>query len=193
MKRDYDGNMPPVVLVRKVYKRSAKKRLNRAWKLKRMQMQPAEGAGNSMAGANDEKDFEDFMQVCGRRSIVVQCQTRMLMHVWCVQDLEENPEMRGEIDLYKDPAYVARQSAKARADSDISIEDDDDDDDEDDPDFPEIQLSELLDSVHLTGGLPSDGFVSGATEAATANTAAASASAAAAAAALLPDEDDPDL
>lgn len=85
MKRDFDGVMPPVVLIRKLYKRSAKKRAGaRAWTLKRVPMQkPTQGAGNSMAGANDDKDFEEFLQVrvClgllggghGRRGCVCWC------------------------------------------------------------------------------------------------------------------------
>ena len=94
---------------------------------------------------------------------------------WCCcasspQDLEENPELRGEIDLYKDPSFQAARAAKAAAAAaaaaagGASTADDDsssDDDDDDDEDFPEIQLSELLDSVHLTNGPPADGFVSG--------------------------------
>jgi hypothetical protein len=63
-RRDFSGKLPPIVLVRKLYKRSAKKRANRHWTLKRMPLQPADGAGNSAtAGASDAQDFEDFMQV----------------------------------------------------------------------------------------------------------------------------------
>ena len=85
-RRDFDGKMPPVVLVRKLYRRSPKKRSNRHWTLRRMPVQPENGAGNSMANANDERDFEEFMQ-----------------------DLEENPDLRSGIDLYRNPAFKAKK------------------------------------------------------------------------------------
>ena len=54
-----------------------------------MQVQPEDGAGNSMKNANDERDFEEFMQ-----------------------DLEENPDLRSGIDLYRNPAF---KTAKVRS------------------------------------------------------------------------------
>ena len=163
--RDFRGTLPLVVLVRKVYKRSMKKRTNRQWTLKRMLLQEPAGAGNSHANANDEKDFEDFMQ-----------------------DLEENPDMRGEINLYKDPQYKPPQKSSEATDE-MSLSDSDDDD------FPEIQLSELLDSVHLTAKQPSttSGQGGGEGDAPKNATDTAVLQAAAATVGQIPDEDDPDL
>ena len=59
MKRGFDGVTQPVVLIRKVYRRGKK---TRKWTLKRISAQQAD-LGNGTAGANDERDFEEFMQV----------------------------------------------------------------------------------------------------------------------------------
>jgi nonsense-mediated mRNA decay protein 3 len=52
-----------------------------------------------------------------------------------MQDLEEDPEMRSKIALYRDPNYKAQKaSSNAMTDDDESV--------------PEVPLEELLDEMH---------------------------------------------
>ena len=66
-----------------------------------------------------------------------------------LQELEEDPEMRSRVALYKDPAHkpaAAQQQADAMTDGY-----------EDEDDLPEIPLDELLDDMNalqLEGGPP---------------------------------------
>ncbi|KAJ5639443.1 NMD protein affecting ribosome stability and mRNA decay [Penicillium longicatenatum] len=115
----YSSTLPDVVLVRKHYARK-KKPKNRAWRLKRMareyEAEEASGvAQKSRREQNDanrlEEDFETFLR-----------------------DVEEDPELRHTLDLYK--VRKERQAADAM---------DEDEDNESDDGVPEINMEELLD------------------------------------------------
>lgn len=70
-----------------------------------------------------------------------------------LQDLEEDPEMRQTIQLFRDPnAPATGRDADAMAD-DTDAEVDEDEDDE----FPEIQVDELADELEQFGIKDEDG------------------------------------
>jgi nonsense-mediated mRNA decay protein 3 len=158
---DYDalvargGRVPDVVLVRKSYEdKRARRRQRRAagasgaggsrpWQLKRLPMEVAdEGAGprgrNEAAEAADRERF--------------------------LEELEEDPDMRARVNLYRAPggeeAAAAGGGAGARSAAargprplpGIGEEEDDDaaldtEDDDDDDDVPQVPLDELLDDL----------------------------------------------
>ena len=60
-----------------------------------------------------------------------------------MQELEEDPEMRSKVALYRDPAHSPAAAQQNRQDAMT-----DGDDDEDENDLPEIPLEELLDDMN---------------------------------------------
>lgn len=147
---DYDtflakgGTLPDVVLVRKSYeekrrKKRAKGQTTRPWKLKHLDMEvddgeaPAKGArGRAVAAAdNDEEERERFMQ-----------------------ELEEDPELRQRINIYKNTdALATQQQQQQQLPKGLAEEEMSDSDGEDD--LPQIPLEELLDdleALQLAGG-----------------------------------------
>ncbi|KAK9448832.1 NMD3 family-domain-containing protein [Limtongia smithiae] len=155
------NNVPDVVLVKKSYP-NRKKSKGRNWKLRRMakEYNEMEDSGNSMSAKQRqieqdrvERDYELFLQ-----------------------ELEEDPELRGTINLYKQPnSQVAgrqRQPQAARmegieggGEDEVSevdgvgdaMETDDndghaaesefDEEDDDEDSLPEVGLDELLDEI----------------------------------------------
>jgi len=109
------NSVPDVVLVKKSYPSRRKRVRARNWKLKELAMEE-ENAGEKTKAevAKAEQDYELFLR-----------------------DIEEDPELRGMINLYKNP--------------NIQAEPDDEmiDESEAEEDFPEIQLEELLDELTL--------------------------------------------
>jgi nonsense-mediated mRNA decay protein 3 len=140
------GRVPDVVLVRKTYPQRRKKSKQRQWRLRSMAKEAEEEATpNSRGvvgrlGGRDEKkverDYEHFLR-----------------------DLEEDPEMRGAINLYKakDQSMGAgsglaggktRRKAQFAMDVDESqpepAQDTASEAGEDAPEFPDVKLDELL-------------------------------------------------
>jgi nonsense-mediated mRNA decay protein 3 len=146
------GRIPDVVLVRKTYPNRRKKTKARGWRLKSMAKEAAEdepeakSAGRGVVGrmgGRDEKkvaqDYEHFLR-----------------------DLEEDPEMRGAVNLYKakDASMGAgsglaggktrrKAPAAAVADEDMDMEEPDAAEQNDgegdlEEDFPDVKLDELL-------------------------------------------------
>ncbi|KAK9846267.1 hypothetical protein WJX81_000414 [Elliptochloris bilobata] len=130
--------LPDVILVRKSYEEKRRRRKarghQRAWKLQRMAVdapdEPAAASGRGRQAARadaprGEADLERFME-----------------------ELEEDPELRAKVALYRDPAVdpaiAAARRAAAMADTD-----------EDDEDVPEVLLEELLDDLAGTPSSPS--------------------------------------
>lgn len=117
-------SLPDVVLVRKSYEERRRKRQGkgqgRSWKLKRMAIDSDDTMvlkkGQQAQADKRQQDLERFMQ-----------------------ELEEDPEMRSRVALYKDPAHKAAAAQKMDAMTDG-------DDDEDD--LPDIPLEELLDDMN---------------------------------------------
>lgn len=109
--------LPDVVLVRKSYEEKRKKKRGkpRAWKLKKLDMETESVAGRSVED-RDRSDYEKFLE-----------------------EVEEDPEMRSKIALYKDSNYISKP-----ADSDTMTEGDE---------IPEIPLEELLEDLTLDASL----------------------------------------
>lgn len=143
--------IPDVVLVKKTYPNRRKKSRPRNWKLRSIAKVAEEnadaGLGRGALGRRGgldsqrvEKDYELFLR-----------------------DLEEDPELRSAINIYKDDKDVAMapaatnggknksskqmQTVQEDADGDEDMQEDnveEEDDDEAEEDFPDIQLDELL-------------------------------------------------
>ncbi|KAJ3158398.1 hypothetical protein HDU86_002864 [Geranomyces michiganensis] len=140
------GGVPDVVLVRKAYPNARKKSKTRGWRLKTLGKQEELDQVNrgKSEKARQEMDYELFLR-----------------------DIEEDTELRGMINLYKDPearanAEAARllmeQQQSAAAGDANGMEMDDEDDEEPEADFPEISVGELLDDMEaLTIGEDHDG------------------------------------
>lgn len=102
--------LPEVVLVRKVFNRKG----GRQWKLKHLDIEKDYNEEKRRsAQADKDRDEELFKQA-----------------------LEEDPELRSNVLLYKD------ENAKPR--------DDMEDDDEEDPTFPDVGVEELLEDLKIT-------------------------------------------
>lgn len=119
-----NAQLPDVVLVRKSYEqRRARRRARgekRPWQLKRMDMESEEAAAPTRAAerkaaAAAEDDMERFLE-----------------------ELEEDPEMRQRVALFKDANYDAAAAAAARMSAMTEDEEDD---------LPEVPLEELLDDL----------------------------------------------
>lgn len=137
--------IPDIVLVRKAYPNRRKKNKTRNWQLRSIAKEAGEEGETSGArgivgrmGGRDRKkvdqDYELFLR-----------------------DLEEDPEMRGAVNLYKiqkdeavETAEIAarlaggKQRAKGQLDPDVQMTDGAGEGEGEEPDFPEVGLEELL-------------------------------------------------
>eukprot|EP00873_Tetraselmis_striata_P002466 jgi/Tetstr1/422730/TSEL_013527.t1 len=123
------AQVPEVVLVKKSYEEKRKQRRarghRRAWMLKRMDMEvDDETMKASKARAMAEQAAEE--------------QERFM------QELEEDPELRKNVALFKDPSYDPVAAANAK-------QEDMGDDDDSDGDVPEVPIEELLDGLDALG------------------------------------------
>lgn len=116
--------IPDVVLVKKAYPNKTKSK-TRSWKLRRMakesndlEEQRARGIKGNDAMERSQRDYEEFLR-----------------------ELEEDPEFRSEINLYKLDEAAKEEEERKAEESEKREGDDDDDDDEED--YPEIKLNEL--------------------------------------------------
>ncbi|XP_013421301.1 60S ribosomal export protein NMD3 [Lingula anatina] len=96
--------IPDVVIVKKIYDKSKRQR-KRKWKLKRLEQTEKEETSSI------ERDYNDFLD-----------------------DLEEDPGLRQNVNIYKDAQKLAV----------------DQDDTSDDEDVPHISLQEMLDDLHIS-------------------------------------------
>jgi len=129
-----------VLLVKKSYSERRRKPRRRAWKLQSLAKEQEESEWTAQRGrkldtSQYEQEYEEFMQ-----------------------DLEEDPEMRAQINLYRDPEAdrrAAAQAAQAAASGAASGGDGDGDGEEaEDDDFPDVGLEELLDELTLGADEP---------------------------------------
>ena len=135
-----------VLLVKKSYSERHHRNRRRVWKLDHMTKESDAGVmrGRHFVTEEHEEELEEFMQ-----------------------ELEEDPTLRSQINLYKDADAMEdiaarkqkvqqmqqRPPAAAAAAAGIAECSDDDDeyDDDDDDDFPDVELNELLDELTLGG------------------------------------------
>eukprot|EP00026_Physarum_polycephalum_P007496 Phypoly_transcript_07558.p1 GENE.Phypoly_transcript_07558~~Phypoly_transcript_07558.p1 ORF type:complete len:531 (+),score=69.79 Phypoly_transcript_07558:64-1593(+) len=113
-------NLPDVVLVKKVFPNRKSRNRKRKWQLKRLEVE--EEGGRKGTETKAEAEYEEFMR-----------------------DLEEDPEMRSGVIMYKAPGKTpqAADATASNAADNASMADAD----EDDPDFPDVTLDELVEDV----------------------------------------------
>ncbi|OUM52891.1 hypothetical protein BVG19_g2123 [[Candida] boidinii] len=118
-------NLPDVTLVKKHYQRSNKRSKSRAWKLKRM--------------ANEHKDLV-ASDIIDSRQAKQEAERAERDYELFLQELEEDPELRQTINLYK----AENDNGHGVEDSEDDIVDENDDVDDD---APQIDIDELLDEL----------------------------------------------
>lgn len=100
-------SLPQIVLIKKVYTNRRLKPRQRHWKLKQLAKEEELQRRNNEL-AKEQKDYEEFLQ-----------------------ELEEDTELRSQVNLYKTNVSLQNQSMQVEGD-------------EDEPDFPDIKIEELL-------------------------------------------------
>lgn len=118
--------LPDVVLVRKSYPARRKSGRSRNWKLRQLDKE-VDDEKRDHEVEKESNDMERFMR-----------------------DLEEDPELRAHVNLYKDQEAIARAAGKARDDSEMGEAA------EEDEEFPEVQLEELLDELTIQDAADDD-------------------------------------
>ncbi|KAI8849933.1 NMD3 family-domain-containing protein [Chytridium lagenaria] len=116
--KQYGTGIPDVVLVKKSYPNARKKHKGRKWRLKTMTIEEeVEAIGKSKSEKiRAELDYELFLR-----------------------DIEEDAELRGMVNLYKDPNRAGKDE------EDMSMADDDEEEPEED--FPDVDEGELLEDL----------------------------------------------
>jgi nonsense-mediated mRNA decay protein 3 len=125
MQQQRSHQIPDVILVRKTFPASAKKRKNnRHWRLKQLDKEKEQlERKDKHKEERAQFEFEQFLE-----------------------DIDEDPELRAQLKLYKAPnaekLFQQRQAQKAEEDAMVDVDAMDDGED-----FPEIQLDDLLDEM----------------------------------------------
>ncbi|CAI2180000.1 2642_t:CDS:2 [Funneliformis geosporum] len=107
------NSLPDVVLIKKSYPQKRRKNKPRKWKLKSISKEQEEMAPRKQDANKMEEDYESFLQ-----------------------DLEEDPELRQNVNLYKSSNAM---NVDTTAEESTAEEED----------FPEIKLEELLEDLTL--------------------------------------------
>jgi len=118
------ASLPEVILVRKDYEQKRRKNRSRPWRLKHL---------------NKENEEEDDNQHSRRRGE----DKDKAQYERFLQELEEDPELRSHVNLYKDPKYIPIADPSNESLADI---------DEGGDAAPEVGLEELLDEMTLDDG-----------------------------------------
>jgi nonsense-mediated mRNA decay protein 3 len=108
------NSLPDVVLIKKSYPQKRKKNKPRKWKLKSLSKEEEEMNTRKQDADKMEQDYELFLQ-----------------------DLEEDPELRQNVNLYKDSNAMNMDTTT----EENTIEEEED--------FPEIGIEELLEDLTL--------------------------------------------
>ncbi|KAF9163887.1 hypothetical protein DFQ26_002044 [Actinomortierella ambigua] len=115
------GSLPDVILIKKSYPAHRRRNRQRNWQLRQLAKEEEEMAPRKQDQERIEQDYELFLR-----------------------DLEEDPELRATVNLYKS------DKAKQQQTPDVAM--DDDEEEEEEEDFPEVSLDELLDNLTLDDG-----------------------------------------
>eukprot|EP00164_Ancoracysta_twista_P001704 GFYU01002234.1.p1 GENE.GFYU01002234.1~~GFYU01002234.1.p1 ORF type:complete len:520 (-),score=194.37 GFYU01002234.1:43-1602(-) len=113
--------LPEIMLVKKCYER---RRKNRYWKLQKLDKVEKEGFSRKKEGEIDRQEAAEYEAF--------------------LQDLEEDKEMRANVNLYKDQSYFEHKQ-RGGAPSEV-----------DDDDAPQVGLEELLDELTLNDAIQAD-------------------------------------
>ncbi|KAL0082281.1 NMD3 family-domain-containing protein [Phycomyces blakesleeanus] len=120
--------LPDVFLVRKTFPARRKKNKQRNWKIQQLGKEVDEMLPRKQDQARIDNDMEAFLR-----------------------DIEEDPEFRSTINIFKNAAANAAATGGA-VDSDMVDEDEDDEEEE----FPEISLAEMLDEITINDDGPDE-------------------------------------
>ncbi|PVU85686.1 hypothetical protein BB560_006948 [Smittium megazygosporum] len=148
--------VPEVVLVKKSYSEKRRKKSKRNWVLKHLSKDEGELVAKKQAQKKADEDMEHFLR-----------------------ELEEDPELRQNINLYKNPDHFKNNmSSSARNGMDLDGSntnsgnqadyDSEDLDGDDYEDLPQVPIEELLESLNLNDG--PDPSIAGAAEPSSYNT-----------------------
>ncbi|CAG8499045.1 5817_t:CDS:2 [Funneliformis mosseae] len=107
------NSLPDVVLVKKSYPQKRRKNKPRKWKLKSISKEQEEMASRKQDANKMEEDYESFLQ-----------------------DLEEDPELRQNVNLYKTSPSMDIDTTAEESTAE-------------EEDFPEVKLEELLEDLTL--------------------------------------------
>lgn len=171
------GRIPDVILVKKTYPNRRKKARSRNWKLKSIAKEAEEGvAGDEEEDERKKKKKGSSAAVgrgaLGRRGGLDQSRVEADYEMF-LRDLEEDPELRGTINLYRAdrpagaagadgdetmrPAATVKRGGKGKSAYAMDAEptgpvvveggeaDEDEDEEDDEAGFPQIRMDELLD------------------------------------------------
>ena len=117
--------VPDVVLIKKVYAEKSVRNRRRKWRLKHMEgLHREAGGGSSMSDGGYE--YNDFLE-----------------------DLEEDPELRKNVNVYKDASKLS-----------CSMAVDDQDTASDSEEIPQITLAEMLDDLDIGSSVTSSNTLS---------------------------------
>ncbi|KAF8069178.1 NMD3 family-domain-containing protein [Lyophyllum atratum] len=142
------GRIPDIILVKKAYPNRRKKSKARSWKLRSIAKEAGEEGETSGArgvvgrlGGRDQKKIEEDYELF-------------------LRDIEEDPEMRGAVNLYKTSdvtmeAPKEKKGGKKKAQFAMEVDEAEEEavrtsiqghevEEEEEPDFPEVSLDELL-------------------------------------------------
>ena len=122
------AQLPDVILVKKSYSERRKRaRGRRVWKLHLLPKEDDPGVqhGREIDTSKYEADYEDFMQ-----------------------ELEEDPALRSQINLYRDPESIELKQKRAQHATFVAAPSDSDGELKDD-EFPDVGLDELLEELTL--------------------------------------------
>merc|ERR1711907_635583 len=114
------GDLPDCIIIKKFY--PSRKKNKRAWKLRHI-----------------EKVEDDSNQRLSAKQAAHEAEAEAMDYETFLQELEEDKEMRDQIELFKDPEYIAPTA------------NDDDMDNDGEEDAPEVGLDELLDGFDSLG------------------------------------------
>ena len=123
-----DENLPDVIIVKKSYGSNFKRHKKREWKVKRLKVEEDEENNNKKsskqaAHAKDEELLEFY------------------------NEIEEDEDMRGKVQVFKDSEKIERNVMKERGD--LAFETDTEGEDDVAEDVPEIPLADMLDDLNI--------------------------------------------
>ena len=130
-----DRTMPEIILVKKAYVNRRRNRKGRHWKLGKLVQGDVVETNTKADLFQAERDREEFLN-----------------------ELEEDPEYRGTINLIAEDnaeEIIAGNKVKSMA---MGSDNEDDEDDGDEDDFPEVEMSELIQATQQMGLGPEGGL-----------------------------------
>ncbi|KAF8317684.1 NMD3-domain-containing protein [Clavulina sp. PMI_390] len=163
------GRIPDVVLVKKTFPNRRRRTKNRIWKLRSIAKEAEDpnaedGAAETTTSGKKGNSGGAGRGALGRRGGLDAKRVEEDYEMF-LRDLEEDPELRATVNLYRADVDMAEESSKKRGGKGKSayamdveptpaasappaaMQDGEEDSGEDEEDFPEVQIDELLDHM----------------------------------------------